>query len=98
MKTIREASLEFQQDYQTLLEERASHSGFIAGVEFAQHWISVDDELPENSDEEHFYLVKLSSSATNIPFLARSFRNNKFWTLTWAEMKSVTHWRPVELK
>ncbi|MDR1153473.1 MAG: DUF551 domain-containing protein [Bacteroidales bacterium] len=67
---------------------------FIAGVEFAQKWISVEDELPVNSDSELLYLVRQSSN--NIS-LACSYRNNIFWSKSYIQIKEVTHWRYVEL-
>jgi hypothetical protein len=69
--------------------------GFIAGAEFAQRWISVEDELPENSDNDRDFLVKQSNGRI---FLARNFRNNRFWSLSFTEIKDITHWRLIELK
>jgi hypothetical protein len=62
-------------------------------VEFAQLWISVDEELPEESG---FYLVKSNSrfSGFGICFLKKL--KNK--SLKWIGTREVTHWRYIELK
>jgi hypothetical protein len=73
--------------------------GFLAGVEFSQRWISVDEELPpvSNTDilikginlEGHEgvcdigYMHAPGKSAENIISLS-------------SEIMEVTHWRPIE--
>ena len=65
MKTIEEAAREFCNIKQDLVideEERYyqnfdKYDGFKAGVEFAQRWISINDELPSMRE---YCLVKLS--------------------------------------
>ena len=89
--------------YIAAIDENTSEI-FKAGVEFAQRWISVDDELPPCSDED--ILIKgidiegrkdipdigyMHSSSNNIPY------KENFISLS-GEIMEVTHWRPIELK
>ena len=92
MKTIKEAAREFQRDYPTDIEERAAYSAFKAGVEYAQRWISVEDELPEITEEgcncvEVLYMTKNGLGGICL------FKDGRFETLS-----KVTHWRPIEWK
>ena len=89
--------------YIAAIDENTSEI-FKEGVEFAQRWISVDDELPPCSDED--ILIKgidyrgiegmcdigyMHSSPNNIP------KKENFIPLS-GEIIKVTHWRPIELK
>lgn len=107
MKTIEEASKEHEQQFGFNSDGEINSSpaeSFKKGVEFAQRWISVDDELPPCSDED--ILIKgidfegrkdmpdigyMHSSANNIPY------KENFISLS-GEIMEVTHWRPIELK
>ena len=60
---------------------------FEAGVEFAQRWISVEDELPEESD---FVLVKTGSGCITTAYF---HQEDSYFT-----SGIITHWRPIELK
>ena len=81
-----------------------TEEAFKAGVEFAQRWISVDDELPPCSDKD--ILIKgidhrgiegmcdigyMHSNPNNIP------NKGNFISLS-GEIIKVTHWRYIELK
>ena len=85
-------------------EQNDLEEAFKKGVEFAQRWISVDDELPPCSDED--ILIKgidiegrkdipdigyMHSSSNNIPY------KENFISLS-VEIIKVTHWRPIKLK
>lgn len=64
--------------------------GFEAGVEFAQRWISVEDELPETIDDEKIFL--------RYPILIKNI-DGAFQVLnTFSDISTYTHWRPIELK
>jgi hypothetical protein len=73
---------------------------FIAGIEFAQRWISVDEELPEIDTP---VLVMVSHFRSSIITVARynseegeiAWKNNLFSDRI---RLKVTHWRPIELK
>ena len=62
-------------------------NGFRAGVEFAQRWISVEDELPEVSKQ---VIVKLPNDWHTCTWLMKDG--------TFAFNVKPTHWRPIELK
>ena len=68
------------------------YQGFIAGVEFAQRWISVEDELPE---EPTFLIAKkLNGLVLGLFYNA----NKDFMYGEIIQTPQVTHWRPIELK
>jgi hypothetical protein len=66
--------------------------GFNNGVEFAQRWISVDDELPEAACQ-----VLIKNAAGDIS--TAMYSKDKF-IIDFSEIsdKKVTHWRYLELK
>ncbi len=102
MKTINEAAKEATQkrSFSTLdtpmLKEKF-YDGFLDGVEFAQRWRSVDDEMPENDE----YVLLLCKTATEGPFMAVRRKDNFWitscWRVIFEKMVDVTHWRPIEL-
>ena len=61
---------------------------FKAGVEFAQRWISVEDELPSIGDH---ILIKLKRDKLKI---WRIFNEDDRILVS----NYATHWRPIELK
>jgi hypothetical protein len=98
MKTLKEAATEYA------ARERATRSeygAFIAGVEFAQRWISVKDELPPCSDED--ILIKGidyrgHEGVVDIGYMhEKTPRVENFISLS-GEVLEVTHWRKIELK
>ena len=116
MQTIEEAAREYVDDigfgmstqseyyegYKTCLETEGEEA-FKAGVEFAQRWISVDDELPPCSDE--YILIKGidSDGRENMPDIGYMYSSNEnkpskenFISLS-GEITEVTHWRYLEL-
>jgi hypothetical protein len=88
MKTIEEAARELiahahNGDYTNFVQD-----AFKKGVEFAQQWISVDEELPK---EDGAYLVKTTAMYSGY-FVAKFTLRHKWY------QREVTHWRPIELK
>ena len=78
---------------------------FKAGAEFAQRWISVEDELPNfdkykypNGDFEIF-LVKMSTGSISpkIKYCVANLIAEGRWSCEY-DWSVVTHWRPIELK
>ena len=72
------------------------YDGFKAGAEFAQRWISVEDELPEIGD---IFLVKTDNGCITTAYL----HGIKSGFITYGEdayieFGTITHWRPIELK
>ena len=64
------------------------YDGFKDGVEFAQRWISVEDELPNIGDH---ILIKLKRDKLKI---WRIFNEDDRILVS----NYATHWRPIELK
>ena len=100
MKTIEEVTKEFSEK-----SVWACPISFKAGVEFAQRWISVEDELPE---EGVSVLIKNDFGCIGIEIL-----ENGIWRMCTVEkiagllnlkeyelekFATPTHWRPIELK
>jgi len=87
------------------LTELAMES-FSLGVTFAQQWIPVDDELPENNIDFPFqkYLVLIEIYGQN--YHATTATCATFECGNWITDRNdvdileikVTHWRPIELK
>ena len=102
MKTIEEG---LEEAYQKAGENAYFGNGFKSGVEFAQRWISVEDELPK---EGVSVLIKNDFGCFGINVL-----ENGFWRMCTVEkiagllnlkeyelerFATPTHWRPIELK
>ena len=104
MKTIEDAAREFCNIKQDLVideEERYyqnfdKYDGFKAGVEFAQRWISINDELPSMRE---YCLVKLSDGT--VMYAQFTYVGcNIFWSCgtSWQSSdRPVTHWRQIEI-
>lgn len=112
MKTIEQAAKEFAQSetmetYDSLIEELKRIS-FIHGANFAQQWISVEDELPENGS-----LCLSAPSASPLiseielcwfkdgEFIMKTptKNNNSFVGISRENLTATTtHWRPINLK
>lgn len=94
MKTIEEASEEFEKENGEKIWHKNENSGsilcvesFKSGVEFAQRWIDISDEMPE---------VGVQILTKNGDKVGLSL------PLTMWDIKDITefatHWRPIELK
>ena len=107
MKTIKEGAEIYYQsnEYQKSNSLNRFDNIFKAGVEFAQRWISVEDELPE---EGVSVLIKNDFGCFGINVL-----ENGIWRMCTVEkmagllnlkeyelekFATPTHWRPIELK
>ena len=97
MKTIKEAKddcildcgcLNYRESDYTAGYANGVDYGFISGVEFAQRWISVEEEIPRNvwlnvkHDLKNMYGVVNIAGSIDYNFVKSNF----------------THWRPIELK
>ena len=105
MKKIKEASHEYFRASQLGFENPGSEAGFKAGAEFAQRWISVEDELPDfdkskypNGDFEIF-LVRMSTGSISpkVKYCVANLIAIGRWSCEF-DWNVVTHWRPIELK
>ena len=87
MKTIEEVSKEFSEK-----SVWACPISFKAGVEFAQRWISVEDELPSG-----YVTLKCEGSQTYVSVDLSGANDVDTQWLAIGYYKA-THWRPIELK
>ena len=102
MKTIEEAAKEYAEKLNYSME--AKHNmcpmdfeiSFKKGIAFAEKWISVEDELPEN---DNIILVK-----TNLGCVATAYLHGKksgfivYGDEAYKEFGNITHWRPINRK
>ena len=100
MKTIKEAEKEFYKN--NILDddnkEQLYKSTFVVGVEFAQQWISVEDELPDISENVNVR-CKNKNKDGGIWLYDMTFIDED--TNTWNQKvrqnwETITHWRPIE--
>ena len=89
MKTIEEAAKEYAKDKYLYIPDMVfqCENHFEAGVEFAQRWIPVEEELPEKLVQ---VIVKLANGWHTTTWITE---NGDF-----AFNVKPTHWRPIELK
>ena len=106
MKDLDEAAREYENKELHIEDGEYTSTAIIeafkAGVEFAQQWISIEDELPNFDKENPFkkYLVKvIEGSITPKEFITSSHLRNQLgnWSceMDWVR---VTHWRYLEIK
>jgi len=99
MKTIEEASLENSKLHyiQAFSEElhKDADMDFRKGVEFAQQWISVSDELPEQYEE---VLIKNNTKSYIGYLMGSNFFLNTMVKNYSVIINDVTHWRKIQLK
>ena len=121
MKTVEEAAREYvivlSEDnlFGKLKEPKGAGTellnAFKAGVEFAQQWKSVDDELPHSDGSDGAILIKYRTSRGKEKYgIATYFDVTSYvgddpisramsgFTISGSCRQDVTHWRHVELK
>ena len=89
MKTIGEASIEYVKS-NFLLETiwaQETQDAFKSGAEFAQRWVSVEEELPEKFKQ---VIAKLENGWHTCTWIMEDG--------TFAFNVKPTHWRPIEIK
>ena len=97
MKTTGKAASDYSNNtgYDCAIEiEKA----FLAGAEFAQRFISVNDELPEDIEKDgrtHIPCIVTNGNTKTIAFRRLSPLTKKW---NWNVMMEVTHWRPIDIK
>ena len=89
MKTIEQAANEYavKNDLQQAGQTKRA-TAFKAGAEFAQQWISVEDELPENG-----ITVLIKDKSSHIGLACRRYGD---WDCNFKN--TVTHWRLITVK
>lgn len=101
MKTIEEAAQEcaihsgFLSDFPH--HRRIVKYGFKAGVEFAQHFISVEEELP-NEENGYFDKQVLVKRFNDFERTEIEYKVTRYTIKGWEEYSRITHWRPIEIK
>ena len=116
MKTIKEAAKEYaislhaDDCHLSISEiEMYAKTDFEAGVEFAQRWIPVEEELPKNANEiilkNEKWITEYNPNGTRMGYMDNE-RKKLFYSAYWDENgqcysmseEQPTHWRPIELK
>jgi len=96
MEEIKHAAQGYADHY---FEERLGNcgakNGFLAGVKFAQTWISVEDELPEGS---FLVLVKNKENKISIGIYMDDLNHFSVRSIGIKDFGKVTYWRLIELK
>jgi len=101
MKTIEEAAEEYALSHGDGNRYRDSEIGFVDGIEFAQRWISVQDEKPpveKKKNCENFSInVFLKSDSNDISIGYYSYMSGSFIVRD-RDLKymKVISWRPIE--
>ena len=105
MKTINDAALEYAElkanKLFRRLEVSIAEKSFKAGVEFAQRWIPIEEELPEVG-EIVLVRTKINKVTTCEMYIPKDYLDNilgeKEWAASYNFKQAITHWRPIELK
>ena len=72
---------------------------FEAGVQFAQRWIPVEEELPEIGEKVITKMTKDKRTSYGIATRIREeWEINAHWIDHTFSNMTITHWRPIELK
>lgn len=100
METIKEAATINAWGSLTILSanavKNAKYKGFIDGVAWAEHWIPVEEELPDNQD---IVLVKTDKGCVSTAYLhGKKSGFICYGQEAYNDFGEVTHWRPVEHK
>ena len=105
MKTIEEAAIEcaniYLQGYRDSYpaDENDFIDVFESGVEFAQRWISIEEELPEIGEKVITKMTKDKRTSYGIATRIREeWEINAHWIDHTFSSMNITHWRPIELK
>ena len=113
MKTIEEAAIEYANGYVEGYRNfySANEGDFIdlfesdfidvfeSGVEFAQRWIPVEDELPKIGEKVITKMTKDKRTSYGIATRIREeWEINAHWIDHTFSNMTITHWRPIELK
>ena len=72
---------------------------FEAGVQFAQRWIPVEEELPEIGEKVITKMTKDKRTSYGIATRIREeWEINAHWIDHTFSNMTITHWRPINLK
>ena len=74
-------------------------NGFRAGIEFAQRWMSVEEELPKIGEKVITKMTKDKRTAYGIATRIREeWEINAHWIDHTFSNMNITHWRPINIK
>ena len=74
-------------------------NGFRKGVQFAQRWIPVEEELPKIGEKVITKMTKDKRTSYGIATRIREeWEINSHWIDHTFSNMNITHWRPIELK
>ena len=115
MKTIEEAASEYADRFYKVIVEGTeimstieelnmfARNDFKAGVEFAQRWIPVDEELPEEGEVVYIIVEhRISDKFVQKRYSIGTCKINAFTGERWVTdnnhgLGRTTHWRKIEL-
>ena len=101
MKTIEEAAKEYAKDKYSYIPDMIfqCENHFEAGVEFAQRWIPVEEELPEIGEKVITKMTKDKRTSYGIATrICEEWEINAHWIDHTFSHMTITHWRPIDLK
>ena len=104
MKTIEQAAQELADKFVKEGQFYSANSNdfidsFKAGAEFAQRWISVEEELPPIGEKVITKMTKDKRTAYGIATRIREeWEINVHWVDHTFSNMTITHWRPIEIK
>ena len=99
MKTIEEAAKEYAEKFTYPHNKIPNERGFKAGVEWAQEWISVENELPKLYEKVFVKTTeKYEDDEYYFDYSVATLHDNNRWDVFFGNHKPITHWRPIELK
>ena len=95
-ETLEDSALDYVNSTSITFPEDAVKKAFKSGVEFAQRWISVDDELP------NYYQIVLADNDKYMAIVARvSNGDEEYYSIYGTDIimsPDPIKWRPIELK
>lgn len=97
METIKEAATINAWDSSIILSENAvenaKYKGFINGVVWAERWIPVEEELPDNQD---IVLVKTDKGCVSTAYLhGKESGFICYGDHGYSDFGKITYWRPI---
>jgi hypothetical protein len=106
MKTVKQASIDIIQEYDLDVNFRQDNfdagmedgliEGFVRGVEWAQRWISFNDDSPEQAD---YVLVRNAANIKSVVFDKNNPANKRIDKDNFAiDGVCYSDWRPINFK
>ena len=79
-----------------MYDDAKNIGAFINGVEFAQRWIPVDEELPPNRETVLIKYLKDGKEKKSCGQIVLDSIEIYWQSGSWTQIP-VTHWRPIEI-